>query len=42
VGDLRVDQSQMKKTLTFLQDARLPTMPWGSVGDQLEEEMKKR
>jgi hypothetical protein len=28
----------MKKSLGFLQEARLLTMPWGSVGDQLEEE----
>jgi hypothetical protein len=29
----------MKKSLSFLQEARLPTIPWGPVGDQLEEEM---
>jgi hypothetical protein len=29
----------MKKNLIFLQEARLPTIPWGPVGDQLEEEM---
>jgi hypothetical protein len=39
VGDPRVDQPQMKDNLSFLQEACLPTMPWGCVGDQLEEEM---
>ena len=36
VGDPRVDQPQMKKNLSFLQEARLPTIPWGPVGDQLD------
>jgi hypothetical protein len=39
VGDPRVDQPQMKKILSFLQEARPPTIPWGSVDDQLEDEM---
>jgi hypothetical protein len=28
-----------RESLSFLQEARLPTIPWGSVGDQLKEEM---
>jgi hypothetical protein len=37
VGDPRVDQSTMKKSLGFLHEARPPTIPWGSVGNRLEE-----
>jgi hypothetical protein len=39
VVDPRVDQPQMKKSLSFLQEASLPTIPWGTVGDPLEEEI---
>jgi hypothetical protein len=39
VGDPKVDQPQMKKRLSFLQEAHLPTIPWGSVGDQLKDKM---
>jgi hypothetical protein len=39
VGDPMVDQPQMKKSLSFLQEIRLLTMPWESVGNQLEEEI---
>jgi hypothetical protein len=38
-GDPWVEQSQMTKILSFLPEARLPTIPRGSVDDQLEEEM---
>jgi hypothetical protein len=39
VGDPRVDRPQMKKSLTFLHEALLPTILWRSVGDQPKEEM---
>jgi hypothetical protein len=39
VGDPTVNQPQMKKSLGYLQEARTPTIHWGSVVNYHEDEM---